>query len=295
MRSDNARGAALMVASAACFVANDAVMKTFAGEMAWFQALAVRGVFTVAVALVMCLAIDGPRRPAAVVGYAREPFALLRIIGEIGSTAFFLLALFELALANVTAIAQVLPLLLTVGGVVFFAETVGWRRWVATLAGFGGVMLIVQPGTGAFEWAALYAVASATCMAARDLATKAVPARVPSSYLNLLTTIAVWLVAIAITVPVGWPALDAWTIVRLMLSATFITTGFLTIIMAMRIGEASFVAPFRYSALIWALATGYLVFAEVPGPWQLVGAAIVVSAGLYTFARERRTASASKA
>ena len=285
--SDNARGALFMVLSMACFVSNDAVMKTFADEMAWYEALAVRGVFTVAVSFVMCLAIDGRRPALEVAGYLRDSTTVARILGEIGSTAFFLLALFELALANVTAITQVLPLLLTLGGAVFFAERVGWRRWAAAIVGFGGVMLIVRPGAGAFDWAALYALASALCMAARDLATKAVPKRIPSSYLNLLTAIGVWLAAGALTLPGGLPSVDLSAILRLALSAAFITTGFLTVILAMRVGEASFVAPFRYTILLWALLVGYFLFAEVPAPLQLVGAAIVVAAGLYTFARER--------
>ena len=100
-----------MVASTACFVANDAVMKTFAGEMDWYQALALRGVFTVAVSAAMCLAIDGRRPLRTVLGYARDRATVLRVLGEIGSTGFFLLALFEIALANVAAITQVLPLL----------------------------------------------------------------------------------------------------------------------------------------------------------------------------------------
>ena len=294
MNGANARGALFMVVSMFCFVANDAVMKTFADEMAWYQALAVRGVFTVALSLLFCAATDGLRPPRTVAGYLRDPATVVRVTAEIGSTAFFLLALFEMALANVTAITQVLPLLLTLGGALFFRERVGIRRWAASLVGFAGVMLIVQPGTEAFDWAAFYALASAVCMAARDLATKAVPACIPSSYLNLLTAAAVWIAAIGLTVPVGWPSLDPWTLLRLALSAAFITCGFITVILAMRVGEASFVAPFRYSILIWALLVGYLLFGEVPGPWKLVGAAVVVGAGLYTFARERRSASSSE-
>ena len=278
-----------MVLAAACFVLNDAVMKTFAGELLWYEALTWRGPFAIGFSLLMCVLIDGRHAVASSGRALRNGPALLRIGGEIGSTSFFLVALFAIPLADVTAITQTLPLLLTLGGAVVFREAVGWRRWTAALVGFAGVLLIVQPGTGAFQWAAVWALVSTLCMATRDLATKAVPAAIASTTLNLVTNIAVWLFAAALALPGGLPPIGVWDAARLLLSALFITSGFLTIILAMRVGEASVVAPFRYTSLLWALAIGWALFGEAPGPWKLLGAAIVAGAGLYTFRRERRS------
>lgn len=298
--NDNFRGAAIMVASMACFVANDTVMKGLSDQMEWYQALALRGPFAIGLIVAVALAVDGRRSLRTVASYAGNGPTLLRIGAEIGSTTFFLLALFAMPLANVTAITLVLPLLLTVGGVVFFAEPVGWRRWVATAVGFGGVLLIVQPGSEGFNFAAIYALISVSFMAVRDLSTKTVPRAIPSTYLTGLTNVAVFAFACAFTAPAGLPSFDGWTLAALALSAVFITFGFLLLILATRIGAASFTAPFRYSILLWALLAGLVVFDQVPGPLQLLGAMIVVGAGLYTFARERRslrneaTASASR-
>lgn len=286
--SPNALGALYMMASMACFIANDAVMKTFSGTMTWYEALAWRGGMGVALCAGLCLAIDGPRPLRAVLGYVADGPTAARIVCELGSTAFFLLALFNMPLAGATAIVQTLPLLLTVGGALFFGERVGWRRWIAALVGFAGVLLIVQPGTDAFQPAALYALAAAACMAGRDLLTKAVPQSIPSTYINLWTTIAVWAMALALSAPNGLPPVDDGILFRLLCAAGLIAVGFLFAILTVRTGEISFVAPFRYSILIWSLVIGYLFFAEVPGRLTLVGAAIVVAAGLYTFSRERR-------
>ena len=286
--SPNALGAVYMMASMACFIANDAVMKTFAGQMTWYEALAVRGGMGVAVCLALCLVIDGPRPVREVGRYIADAPTALRVVCELGSTALFLLALFNMPLAGATAIVQTLPLLLTIGGALFFAERVGARRLAAALVGFAGVLLIIRPGTATFQPAAFYALFAAVFMAGRDLLTKAVPKDIPSTYVNLWTTIGVWIMALVLTVPGGFPPVDVWILVKLFCAAVLIGVGFLFAILTVRTGEISFVAPFRYSILIWSLVLGFVVFGEVPEPLTLIGAAVVVTAGLYTFARERR-------
>ena len=291
----NARGAAFMVAAMACLVLNDAVMKTLLAEMTWHQTLVVRGPFTIALALALAFALDGRRAVAGLARFARNGPTALRVAAELGATSFFLMALHSLKLANVTAITQTLPLLLVVGGALFLGERVGPHRWWATAAGFAGVLLIVQPGTDAFDWAAIYALASAAFMAMRDLATRTVPADVPSTAVTVLTNVAVFLFAGLFTLLAAGeapplPPLDAWTVLRLAMSATFITVGFLLLVLGTRAGEASFVAPFRYSIILWALIAGYALFGEVPSALELFGAGVVAAAGLYAFFREARAA-----
>lgn len=288
--TENLRGALFMVLAMACFVGNDAIMQTFADEMAWYRAIAIRGAFGVAFGILLCLTIDGARPFAVALGYARRPAVVARIAFEIAGTACFMLALFAMRLTDVNAILQTLPLFLTLGGALFFRETIGPRRLLAALAGFLGVLLIIQPGTDAFQPAAIYAVGATLFMAGRDLVTKAVPADVPSSYVALWTTVGVWLVALAlsVTLPGEMPSIGSAVLGRLLAAAVLLASGFVLIVLAMRTGEVGFVAPFRYAILLMALVLDFLILGTVPGPWKWLGAGIVVAAGLYTFARERR-------
>ena len=288
--TENLRGALFMVLAMACFIGNDAIMQTFADEMAWYRAIAIRGAFGVAFGIVLCLVIDGARCFSTAFGFACRPAVAARIAFEIAGTACFMLALFAMRLTDVNAILQTLPLFLTLGGALFFREAIGPRRLLAALAGFLGVLLIIQPGTDAFQPAAIYALGATLFMAGRDLATKAVPADVPSSYVALWTTVGVWIVALALsaTLPGERPAIGADVLGRLLLAAVLLASGFLLIVAAMRTGEIGFVAPFRYSILLMALMLDVLISGTLPGPWKWLGATVVVAAGLYTFARERR-------
>ena len=280
-----------MVASMACFVANDATVKTFSDEMNLFHMLALRGWMGALLCLAIAWWIDGTRSVFEILEYLAVPSVALRIVFEITSTIFFLLALFSLPLANAIALLQTLPLLLMIAGVFVFKEHVGPYRWAAAFVGFLGVLLIIQPGTEGFSLASLYALGAAVAMTGRDLFTKAVPPRVPSTYVNFLTTLAVWLLALAMSPFMGpLPATDPTTWVRLVAAATFIAFGFLFSIQTMRVGDVSFVAPFRYTIMLWALVLGILVFDEWPDRWQLIGALLVVGAGLFTFYRERLSA-----
>jgi len=286
--SENERGAVYMMVSMGCFVISDSIMKSFAGQLAWYEALAWRGGIGTTLCLGLALAIDGRRSLGEVIGYLGNLACAARIVCELFATMFFLLSLFNMPLADASAILQSVPLLLMLGGAVFFGEKIGWRRLGAAMAGFVGVLLIIQPGSEAFKLSALYALAAALSMAGRDLFTKGLPMEIPSTYVNFLTTLAVWILGVLLSFPGGWPSIGAAGIGLLTLSAVLIALGFLFGIMTMRTGEMSFIAPFRFSFLIWALVIGIFVFDEVPGPLKVVGAVILVAAGLYTFAREQK-------
>ncbi len=285
--SANARGAIYMMLSMACFGINDALMKSFTGQLEWYQALAIRGGIGVLVCIVLALALDGPRPVGDVVGYAGNWSCAGRILFELAGTAFFLLALFNLPLADATAILQLLPLLMMLGGVLVFGERIGWRRLTASAVGFVGVMLIVQPGSAAFSPAAFYALAAALAMAGRDLTTKMLPRRIPSTYVALLTTFFVWIMGIAISVNHPLPELSSWMLVKLTVAAVLIGFGFLFSVMTVRTGDVSFTAPFRYSILIWASLIGLIFFGEIPGLLKIAGAVLLVVAGIYSFSRDR--------
>jgi drug/metabolite transporter (DMT)-like permease len=247
----------------------------------------VRGLF--AVALIAALAWhQRALRPLRTL--MMKPVAL-RVAGEVGGTVSFLAAIVHLPLANTAAIFQALPLAITLGAALLFGEPVGWRRWLAITAGFVGVLIIVRPGIEGFDRFSLLALVSVIFCALRDLATRRIPARIPSLFITLLTTVTVTTTGAAILVPLGgWTPPSGRTLGLLALAAVLLLIGYQCVIMALRTGDISAVAPFRYSALLWAMLLGYLVFGDVPDGLMVTGASIIVLSGLYAFYRERKRA-----
>jgi len=213
---------------------------------------------------------------------------VLRVAGEVGGTILFLAAIVNLPLANATAIIQVLPLAITLGAALTFGESVGWRRWLAIAAGFTGVLIVVRPGFEGFNQFSLFALISVILCTIRDLATKKIPASIPSLFVTLLTTVSVTIAGAAMLVPLGgWTAPTSRALALLAFAAVLLLIGYQCVIMALRTGDLSAVAPFRYSALLWAMLLGYIVFGDRPDAMMVTGAALIVLSGLYAFYRER--------
>ncbi|MDO9297296.1 DMT family transporter [Bradyrhizobium sp.] len=282
--SPNMRGSLLMAAAMAGFTMNDAITKAVSSEMNFGEIMLVRGV--VAIALIATLAWhQGALRPLRTL--VMKPVAL-RVVGEVLGTVTFLAAIVHLPLANTAAIFQALPLAVTLGAALMFGEPVGWRRWLAIAAGFIGVLIIVRPGVEGFNQFSLFALISVFFCAVRDLATRRIPAQVPSLFITLVTTVTVTIAGAAIIVPLGgWTPPSSRALGLLTLAAVLLLIGYQCVIMALRSGDISAVAPFRYSALLWAMLLGYLVFGDVPDAMMVTGASIIVLSGLYAFYRER--------
>ncbi len=282
--SPNMRGAVFMSVSMAGFTMNDAITKTMAESMNMAQVMLMRGAF--ATLLIGFLAWRSGALTG--LGHLANPTVALRVFGEVAATVTFLVALSRLPIANVSAVLQALPLAVTMGAALFLGEAVGWRRWLAIAAGFVGVMIIVRPGLEGFS---AYSVLVLVCVffcALRDLATRRVPADIPSLYLSTATAAAVTLTGAVLLVPFGgWAPMSAADTGMLAIAAVLLLFGYQFIIMAMRVGAISFVAPFRYTALLWAIVLGVLIFGDVPDLAMIVGSAIIVASGLYTLYRER--------
>jgi drug/metabolite transporter (DMT)-like permease len=273
-----------MAVAMAAFTLNDAVTKTVTAEMNFGQVMLVRGCFAILLISVLTQRRKA-LRPLRVLFIA--PVAL-RVAGEVGGTIAFLAAITHLPLANASAIFQVQPLAVTLGAAIFLAEPVGWRRWLAIAAGFLGVLIIVRPGIEGFNVFALFSLISVVFSAMRDLATKRIPTEIPSLFITLLTTVTVTTAGGVVLFPLGgWSPLTLHGIALLGLAAVLVLTGYQCVIMAMRAGDISAVAPFRYTALLWAMLLGYVVFGDVPDAPMMIGASVIVMSGLYAFYRER--------
>lgn len=282
-RSDNAQGALLMMASMASFTFNDACLKAIGEAMPLPQILVLRG--TLASAFIAVLAWRlGSLRSSLPAGDRR--LVLMRACAEVGSTFFFLTALRHMPLANVTALLQMLPLTLALGSAVFFAEPVGWRRWIAIGLGFMGMLLIVRPGTEGFSLYSVYALVSVACVTMRDLVTRRMSAATPSLMVTLVSSVAVVLFGIVTSVGESWVPLTPRLAALLGGSTAFVIAGYTLSVLVMRKGDVSFIAPFRYTGLIWALLLGAVVFGDWPVPLTLCGAALIVATGSYTLWRE---------
>lgn len=276
-----------MVISMAGFTINDALTKVVIAEMNAAQVMFVRGVF--ATSLIGLLAWHGGVLSS--LASLRRPLVAIRSLAEVGSTLCFLAALAHMPLANVSAILQALPLAVTMGAALFLKEPVGWRRWSAILIGFAGVLIIVRPGFDGFNAYSLLVLLCVAFCALRDLLTRSIPDEIPSLAISFATALFVTVTGCALILPYGgWTPLTIANTSPLAGAAILVIIGYQFIIMAMRAGDISFVAPFRYTALVWAILLGIVMFGEVPDTAMIVGACVVVASGLYTLYRERNAA-----
>ena len=283
--SPNTTGALLMMASMAAFTLNDTLLKLTNGAVPLAQLLFLRGVLSSVLIYALARSLGALRFRVA-----RRDWGLIaiRAAAEVGAAYFFVTALLNMPLANVTAVLQALPLTVAVGAALVFREPLGWRRMSAILIGFMGMLLIVRPGVDGFSLWSGYALMAVLCVTLRDLATRRLSVHVPSMTVTLASSLAV-------TVSFGLAStLTDWVPVTLPLAAligaaaVFIIGGYFFSIRAMRVGEISFIAPFRYTGLVWALVLGWLVFGDWPTNLTLLGAGVVVATGLFTLYRERR-------
>lgn len=282
--SPNVTGAMLMMASMACFTINDALIKATGGAVPLFQLLVLRGVLAT-----LLIAFLAGSRGAFRVKASRRDWALiiLRSVSEVGAAYFFVTALLNMPLANITAILQVLPLTVTLGSALIFREAIGWRRMTAILIGFCGMLLIVRPGPEGFTQWSLYALIAVLCVTARDLSTRRLSPEVPSLLVTFSASLTVLIAAGLASLSIEWAPITPSLGGLIAASSFFIVGGYFFSVQVMRAGDVSFIAPFRYTGLIWALLLGWVVFGEWPGMMTLLGAGIIVATGLFTLYRER--------
>lgn len=217
---------------------------------------------------------------------------LVRMLSEAGASILYVTALALIPLSVNSALLQASPLVVTMGAALFLGESVGWRRWTAITVGFLGVLIVLQPWGAGFQAAGLLTVLSVFILASRDLATRAMPADIGTFQLTTWAYLALVPAGLLLMALMGEaPApVDANRWIDLSLALISGLFGYYGVTAAMRLGEISVVAPFRYSRLVFALLLAAVFLAERPGPATLLGAALIIGSGLYTFARERQRA-----
>ena len=283
---DNLRGAMLMVLSMLFFALEDMFIKLMAETLPVGEILIVTGLAGAAAFSLFGLARGQcPLRRAMFWGPSG-----LRVLFEGIAGLFFVTALAVAPISIVTTIIQATPLIVTLGAALILREPVGPRRWTAIVIGLLGVLIVLRPFGGGFEATALFAVAGVLAMSARDLVTRRLPAHFTTLQMSTVGFLAVIPGGVLLLVVTGdgmvWPTPQVWV----WLAAGILSglPAIYTLIAAMRIGEISFVAPYRYSRIIFGLTVGALVFNETLDAYTLIGAAIIVASGIYMVWRERK-------
>ncbi len=237
--------------------------------------------------------------------YAKEPIfykdsfnktLIIRSIFEIMGRIFYALAIAFMPITNAASILQATPLVVVLGAVIFLNEKVGWRRWTAILTGFIGVLMIIQPGTNGFTIFSIFAVLGMIGFAGRDLATRMSPIGMSNYQLG---SFGFYMVIIAGIILSGfnyfflpektiWETIsfDAWIFV--IANAAAGVSAYFCLTIAMRVGDVSFVTPFRYVRVLFAMFFGVVILGEQPNAFVITGSVIVVLSGIYIIIRRNQ-------
>lgn len=283
----NTRAALLMTFAMGGYAANDAAMKMLGVDLPLGQLLFWRGMIT-SLLVGVVIVWRGLWRVRLDAGAWRR--VGWRTAGEVGAQFFFISALINMPLANATAVLQALPLTVALAAALFLKEPLGWRRILAIVIGFLGVLLIVRPGPEGFNAYTISAIIGVGFITLRDVTTRVIPGTVPTMVVVLFASLGGMLLGLAMAPWENWLPMSGRHFGLLMISSLFVLLGYVLIVQVMRLGDAGVTGPFRYTSLLWALILGYVVFGEWPTPLTMLGAAIVVATGIFTFYRERALA-----
>ena len=277
-----AMGIAVMVAGMIILASTDAVSKHLTLSYAVIQILWVRFAVFGAVGTFLALRKNGfaglrTKRPVAQVARA----VILNLANFI-----FVYSLSQMPMADAHSIMAIAPLLITAASVPLLGEVVGIRRWLAIAVAFGGMLIILRPGTGVFDPVSLVPLAGAGCFACYTILTKVI-SRDDGHETTLFYTGVIGFFLMSVLAPFDWvePVGIDWF--WLIVAGVGGTLAHVCIIVALHMAPASTLQPFNYTMLVWATVLGFLVFGDLPDSWTVTGALVIVASGLYSWHRER--------
>ncbi len=280
---ENLRGIIFMLIAMAGFAIEDGLIKTLTKDIPVSEILILLGLG----GMIIFASLAVLKGEALFSTQMRSRPFIFRFIADTLSPLFFLPALALIPLATASSILQTIPILVTMGAAIFLGQKVGWRRWSAIAAGFCGVLLIIRPGMAEFQTASILAILGAVSLASRDLATRMMPVSLPTVTITTYAFIASILAGVLLIPffePLIWPSFTQWIWI---LSLTLLGgLSYAAIVLATRAGDVAVIAPFRYSRLVFSLIIAVVFLRERPDWQTLLGAAIIILAGLYTFWRE---------
>jgi drug/metabolite transporter (DMT)-like permease len=275
-------GISLMVLGFLLFSLNDALGKYLAGTYSPGMILLFRSMFALLI-LSPFVFRHGYRKLFSVERPRLQAFRLA--CGTI-DTFLFYWAVSVLPLADAMTYYLAGPIYVTVMAALFLGEPVRWRRWLAVIVGFVGVVVALQPSASSFGWYALLALAGSIMYSIFVVTTRSLR-RTPDVSLAFWQ-FAVALVVGAITAPIGWVTPSTADIMLIGFLGILALAAILCVNRSLKVAPASVVVPYQNTLIVWAVIFGYLFFGDVPAPSLFVGAAIIIAACLYIFFREQK-------
>ena len=278
-------GVAYMLGGSAILTLNDAVMKWLAAGHPVGQIIFVRGVFVLTLMLLVVHRPGGGGLQQLRVNTWRGPtvWGLMAVAG----TYLFLSSLRFLPLADATALTFAGPLFVVALAPILLGESVGWGRRLGVFTGFAGVLLILKPGTSAFQWVALLPLIVALVEGLRDILARRMITRESSLALVFISTLLVTLSGMVSLVG-GWVPMDLEQLQLLGLAACFQCSSHILMVKSFRYGQAAVISPFRYASVLWAAAIGFALWGDVIDIWVAAGVALLVASGLYLLRQDQQ-------
>lgn len=287
---NNLIGIGAMCVAMLGFVSNDTLVKLSSEALPLGEVIFIRG--AIATILVAALIVAFGQRPRA--RDVRNPAILWRTVGDVGATVVYLTALTQLPLANATIVLQTVPLMVAAASALFFRERVGWRRWTAITAGLVGVVIVIRPGLTGFNIYALMALAAVLMITLRDISTSRIPSAIPTYTVLAVAVVATLLAGAAMGLNEVWIWPDGPALFEAVGAGLCLVVAYSFLIIALRSGELSLTAPFRYTVVLWAILLGFAIWGDRPDALTIVGATLIVGGGIFTIYREQRIGKLSR-
>ena len=288
MKDEPLRGIGLFLASSIIFCVADTIAKSLSTDLPIVQITWMRYVVFTLFALMLTWRRSGPAFRVH-----NRKMQLGRGLCLVCSSTLFILGIRDVGLAEAATIGFIGPILVTILSVPLLGEVVGWRRWMALLAGMLGVIIVMRPGTGAFQPEALYRVGSAMFWAVGLILTRKM-AGTDRAETTMFWSALIGLVVLTAIIPFQIVLPNGKQLLLALGQSVLSSCGQWLVMQSLRYTPASTLAPFSYSQLIWSTIAGFVVFSAFPDEWTLAGAAIIIASGLYTAHRERLHARAAK-
>lgn len=287
----NDRGIACILAAVLLFSVYNAIAKWLAVDFNPLQIVFFRGLFgLLPVGLILLHDGKGVRQLVS----RRPGLQLVRATTGLLSNVCFILSYRSMPLADAVAIGYAAPIFVTALSVPLLSERVGMHRWSAVVVGFLGVVLVARPGSGAFQLAALLAIAGTLAYSICIITTRRLGA-VDASVCTMVHSTTFYALASALALPVVWTTPGWGELTLFALLGCVAGCGMYLFVQAYRFAPAATIAPFDYTAMAWAMLFGFLIWGEVPDWNSLAGITVIVASGLYIFRRETLAARAKAA
>jgi drug/metabolite transporter (DMT)-like permease len=280
-RSARLAGIGLMLVGVGMFSFGDALGKVLVATYPVSELLLLRA----AVPLVILLTLIWRRR-ATLPRLERPGLQLLRMVLSTAEVAAFFVAVVYLPLADVITYYLACPIFVTALSAMVLREKVGWRRWSAVVVGFCGVLIALQPSAQTVSWPAMIALGGSFCFAVLMIVTRSLRAT-PDIVLAATQFAGTFSVGLVLA-PLTWRTPGLPDLGLFVLAGCISIVALLCTNRSLKLAPATVVVPYQYSMIVWAVMFGYVVFGDVPSVATIVGAAIIIGAGLYIFIREQQ-------